>query len=77
MTRQTFVSEMDHQLKLVRTEYGLTQDVMAKVLGISKKRWLRLKRDVPLWGGPVPWPSVPFFPEAGFFPVCWVEKQAI
>ena len=44
MTRQTFVSEMDHQLKLVRTEYGLTQDVMAKVLGISKKTLVEIEK---------------------------------
>ena len=37
MTRETFVAELDRQVKLVRTEYGFTQDVMAKVLGISKK----------------------------------------
>ena len=37
MTRETFVAELDRQVKLVRTEYGFTQDVMARVLGISKK----------------------------------------
>ena len=37
MTRESFIAELDRQVKLVRTEYGFTQDVMAKVLGMSKK----------------------------------------
>jgi len=37
MTREDFVEEMDRHLKLVRTEYGFTQEVMARVLGLSKK----------------------------------------
>ena len=44
MTRETFVAELDRQVKLVRTEYGFTQDVMAKVLGISKKTLVEIEK---------------------------------
>ena len=44
MTRETFVAEMDRHVKLVRTEYGFTQDVMAKVLGMSKKTLVELEK---------------------------------
>ena len=44
MTREEFVFEMDRQVKLVRTEYGFTQDVMAKVLGLSKKTLVEIEK---------------------------------
>lgn len=44
MTRDVFIAEMDHQVKLVRTEFGFTQDVMAKVLGISKKTLVEIEK---------------------------------
>ena len=44
MTRETFVAELDRQVKLVRTEYGFTQDVMARVLGISKKTLVEIEK---------------------------------
>ena len=37
MYRREFISEINGMLKLVRTEYGLTQEKMSDVLGISKK----------------------------------------
>jgi len=37
MTREEVISAVNDRLKLVRTEYGLTQDKMAVILGISKK----------------------------------------
>ncbi len=37
MTRDEFTATVNSKLKLVRTEYGLTQDRMAAILGISKK----------------------------------------
>ena len=37
MNRSQFVNQMNGMLKLIRTEYGLTQDKMAAILGISKK----------------------------------------
>jgi len=44
MTRETFVSEMNRHVKLVRIEYGFTQDVMAKILGISKKTLVEIEK---------------------------------
>lgn len=44
MTRETFVSELSRHVKLVRTEYGFTQDVMAKILGISKKTLVEIEK---------------------------------
>ena len=44
MTREQFVAEMDQQVKLVRTEYGFTQDVMARVLGMSKKTLVEIEK---------------------------------
>lgn len=44
MTRETFIAEMNRQVKLVRTEYGFTQDVMARVLGISKKTLVEIEK---------------------------------
>ena len=44
MTRQEFVAAMDRQVKLTRTEYGFTQDVMAKILGISKKTLVEIEK---------------------------------
>ena len=37
MNREDFILRMNALSKLVRTEYGLTQDKMAYILGISKK----------------------------------------
>ena len=37
MTKEEFITTVNSKLKLVRTEYGLTQDKMAAILGISKK----------------------------------------
>ena len=44
MTRKTFVEEMDIHLKLVRTEYGYTQEMMAQVLGLSKKTLVEIEK---------------------------------
>ena len=44
MTRKTFIEEMDIHLKLVRTEYGYTQEMMAQVLGISKKTLVEIEK---------------------------------
>lgn len=45
MTKNDFVRFMDGKLKLVRTEYGLTQDKMAVVLGISKKTLVEIEKN--------------------------------
>ena len=44
MKREDFIREMDRQIKLVRTEYGFTQDVMAKSLGLSKKTLVEIEK---------------------------------
>lgn len=37
MNKEEFAAQINSMLKLIRTEYGLTQDKMAVILGISKK----------------------------------------
>ena len=54
MDRREFMSEINGMLKLVRTEYGLTQEKMAK-------------RDVALLDGRKRWHLFPYFLKAGFF----------
>lgn len=44
MTRENFIAELDRQVKLVRTEYGFTQETMAKVLGVSKKTLVEIEK---------------------------------
>ena len=44
MDRATFIAEMDRHLKLVRTEYDCTQEVMARMLGISKKTLVEIEK---------------------------------
>ena len=44
MDKQRFTEEMDRQVKLVRTEYGFTQETMAKVLGVSKKTLVEIEK---------------------------------
>lgn len=44
MDRKQFIEEMDIHLKLVRTEYGYTQEMMAQILGISKKTLVEIEK---------------------------------
>lgn len=44
MDRDTFVDCMNRQLKLVRTEYGFTQEAMARALGLSKKTLVEIEK---------------------------------
>lgn len=44
MTKKEFISTMNETLKLVRTEYGLTQEAMAKALGLSKKTLVEIEK---------------------------------
>lgn len=44
MTKDTFINEMNQQVKLVRTEYALTQEAMAKALGLSKKTLVEIEK---------------------------------
>ena len=44
MDRKSFIEEMDIHLKLVRTEYGYTQEMMSRILGISKKTLVEIEK---------------------------------
>ena len=44
MTKEQFIREMDQQVKLVRTEYSLTQETMARALGLSKKTLVEIEK---------------------------------
>lgn len=44
MDRKEFIHRMDQQVKLVRTEYGYTQDGMARILGLSKKTLVEIEK---------------------------------
>ena len=37
MKREEFIKAVSSKLKLIRTEYGITQEAMSEMLGISKK----------------------------------------
>lgn len=45
MNKNEFIKLLDGKLKLIRTEYGLTQDKMASVLGISKKTLVEIEKN--------------------------------
>ena len=44
MTREEFTAQMDRSLKLVRTEFGLSQEKMSLALGISKKTLVEIEK---------------------------------
>jgi DNA-binding XRE family transcriptional regulator len=44
MNKLEFIKLLDGKLKLIRTEYGLTQEKMASVLGISKKTLVEIEK---------------------------------
>lgn len=44
MMKDAFIQGMDRQVKLVRTEYGFTQDAMALALGMSKKTLVQIEK---------------------------------
>ena len=44
MNKQEFIDIMDEKLKLVGTEYSLTQDKMAAVMGMSKKTLVEIEK---------------------------------
>lgn len=45
MEKKQFIKLMDEKIKLIRTEYGLTQDKMASILGISKKTLIEIEKN--------------------------------
>ena len=44
MERAEFISIMNHKLKLIRTEFDLTQEKMADAIGISKKTLVEIEK---------------------------------
>lgn len=44
MNRNEFVSKMNKQAKLVRTEYNFTQERMSQILGVSKKTLVEIEK---------------------------------
>lgn len=44
MKRAQFIFIMDQQVKLIRNEYGLNQDKMAALLGLSKKTLVEVEK---------------------------------
>ena len=44
MHKKQFIERCDSRLKLVRTEYGLSQEHMALILGISKKTLVDIEK---------------------------------
>lgn len=44
MDRIEFISVMNRKIKLIRTEYGLTQEKMAEVIGLSKKTLVEIEK---------------------------------
>jgi len=45
MTRDQFVAMCDEKLKLVRVEFGLTQEAMAHTIGLSKKTLVDIEKE--------------------------------
>jgi DNA-binding XRE family transcriptional regulator len=45
MEKKQFIKLLDEKLKLIRTEYGLSQDKMAAILGISKKTLIEIEKN--------------------------------
>jgi DNA-binding XRE family transcriptional regulator len=45
MEKDQFFSIMDEKIKLIRAEYGLTQEKMAPILGISKKTLVEIEKN--------------------------------
>lgn len=44
MKREEFIQATDEKVKLIRTEYGYSQDKMAEILGISKKTLVQIEK---------------------------------
>ena len=44
MDRNEFISVMNHKIKLIRTEFDLTQEKMAEAVGISKKTLVEIEK---------------------------------
>ena len=44
MERAEFISLMNSKIKLIRTEYDLTQEKMAEAIGLSKKTLVEIEK---------------------------------
>ena len=44
MERTEFISIMNSKIKLIRTEFDLTQEKMAEAIGISKKTLVEIEK---------------------------------
>lgn len=44
MQRETLIETLDQKFKLVRTEYGLTQEKFAVILGLSRKTLVEIEK---------------------------------
>lgn len=44
MNRDEFIKIIDRKCKLIRNEYGYTQDKMSEILGISKKTLIQIEK---------------------------------
>ncbi|WP_438433636.1 helix-turn-helix transcriptional regulator [Gorillibacterium sp. sgz500922] len=44
MNQEEFIQRIDEKVKLVRTEYGYSQDRMAELLGMSKKTLVQIEK---------------------------------
>lgn len=45
MTREEFITECNRIEKLIRTEFGYSQEHMAEILGMSKKTLVEIEKD--------------------------------
>ncbi len=45
MDKKEFAARLSDELKLIRTEYGLTQEEMAAILGVSKKTLVETEKN--------------------------------
>ncbi len=64
MDRNILIKEISQKEKLVRTEYGLNQDEMAKVLGISRKSLVETEKGRRLFAWPECIALVALFPQS-------------
>lgn len=44
MNKKQFTNNIDERIKMIRTEYGLTQEKMAAIIGISKKTLVEVEK---------------------------------
>lgn len=45
MNRDEFIKQIDSRVKLIRNEFGYTQDKMAEIIGISKKTLVQVEKE--------------------------------